>query len=308
MKKTILLISGAIFVFSISLRAYSEEKAVKHVRLWMKDGAVEKLHEQLKNYSGKDYQIIPYKVEGGGVARPEGYIMIDLPSVAVAEEVLVGVIAHEWGHQVLEHPKHLPVHPDQPVDSFSLQLSRQNEREADAYAAKFMAKHEYNVKPFVDYLKRAPQSNAHFFNKSTHDSVLARAAHIEKIYNETLNQKPDPNNPEKTNPQKNNEKPGAILSVPANFDLGEIKIGKTTRKLEIKNSGTSELRITSVRSTCGCATASVSKTALAPEESAEILFDVNRTEKSKKKIFTLYIISNDSEKKIRKVTLTAKFI
>jgi len=291
------------------LRAYSEDKEVKHVRLWLKEGAVEKLHEQLKSYSGKNFHIIPYKVEGGGVAIPDGYIMIDLPSVAVAEEVLVGVIAHEWGHQVLGHPKHLPVHPDKPVDSFSLQISRQNEREADAYAAKFMAKHGYNVKAFVDYLKRAPQSNAHFFNKSTHDSVLARAAHIEKIYNEALKQKPDPNNPEKTISQKNNENPGAILLVPANYDLGEITIGKTTRKLEIKNSGNSELRITSVRSTCGCvATVAASKTKLAPGESAQISLEINRTKKLKKTTYILYIISNDIENKIKRVTLTAKFI
>ena len=75
----------------------------------------------MKKYSGKDYQIIPYKVEGGGVARPEGYVMIDIPAEALALEAIVGIVVHEWGHQALGHAKKSQPRPG---GGFSLQVSR----------------------------------------------------------------------------------------------------------------------------------------------------------------------------------------
>lgn len=175
-----------------------------------------------------------------------------------------------------------------------------------------MVKHGYAIKPFVEYLRKSPQSNAHFFNKSTHDSVLARAADIENLYRES---KQVTENKSKTNLNDQNLKAnaaenqkGAVLKVADNYDLGEIDTGTTTRQLEIKNTGGSELRITAVRSTCRCLTASASKTKLAPGETAEIILEINRKEKDKKTEFKLYIISNDSETKVKKITLKAKLI
>lgn len=62
-----------------------------------------------------------------------------------------------------------------------------------------------------------------------------------------------------------------IEIMPSSYDFGEIIYKDVvSRTFQIKNNGRSDLQITRVATSCGCTTASVVKTVLAPGETTEL--------------------------------------
>jgi hypothetical protein len=91
------------------------------------------------------------------------------------------------------------------------------------------------------------------------------------------------------------------------YDFGEVYRGiKVEHVFRVRNAGSDTLRITNVRSSCGCTVALMDKKILAPGGTAQVKasFDSERfagfVEKS------IYVESDDPEKPITKLTLTGK--
>ena len=78
-------------------------------------------------------------------------IVLNLSLIPENVNIIAHILAHEAGHQILEHIK-IPPHQND--------LGK-CEDEADAFAAKFIKSHNYDLEPIKDYIK------------SIHDKTIA---------------------------------------------------------------------------------------------------------------------------------------
>ncbi len=92
-------------------------------------------HQMLVAYSGKDCRIHVSRDNGPGSAHPFDVINLDVKILNYSLEVIAFVLAHEWGHQVLGHLD-TPMTPENTPG---------REDEADVYAAKFQATHNFDI-------------------------------------------------------------------------------------------------------------------------------------------------------------------
>tara|TARA_Y100000768_G_scaffold346843_1_gene294687 strand:- start:2566 stop:2997 length:432 start_codon:yes stop_codon:yes gene_type:complete len=69
------------------------------------------------------------------------------------DSVMAHILAHEWGHHVLEHIEHYPPSSENMPDNTTRQLK---ENEADAYAAEFIKKYNYDKDSIIQFFREHP--------------------------------------------------------------------------------------------------------------------------------------------------------
>ena len=103
-------------------------------------------------------------------------------------------------------------------------------------------------------------------------------------------------------------KPKMVFEAPT-FDFGKIYIGENVvHRFVFKNSGPGELVINSVKSSCGCTAAVVSKTILPKGETGELEVKFNPGHFVGKVTKSVMVNSNDPENPKCKVTITGEVI
>lgn len=80
-------------------------------------------------------------------------ILINQKIIPNNENVYAHILAHEWGHHVLNH---ILVEPPPIHQRPSPSEVQQKENEADLYAAKFIKKHNYDVESICDFMREHP--------------------------------------------------------------------------------------------------------------------------------------------------------
>lgn len=90
------------------------------------------------------------------------------------------------------------------------------------------------------------------------------------------------------------------------WDFGTIRQGDVvTHVFEVRNIGGTELVISRVRTSCGCAAALLSSPEIAPGSSSQIKVSFNSSGYEGKTSKYVYVESNDPDKPLRKLTITA---
>jgi hypothetical protein len=88
-------------------------------------------------------------------------------------------------------------------------------------------------------------------------------------------------------------------------DWGKVKPGKLTTVVQVKNAGTTELKISKVQPACGCTAAPIDKDLLKPGEIGKISITLDVTSRSGPVDKTVSIESNDSSAPMRTLHLKA---
>ncbi|MBN1476728.1 hypothetical protein JXA47_08245 [Candidatus Sumerlaeota bacterium] len=146
------------------------------------DGLMATIVRQLESHSGRRYPVIPSETGNWGQAHPAGVIVFDVSASALDEAIVAGLLAHEWGHLVLGHPQRVLAAGQDP--SLGLRI-RAFEREADAYAARFLATWNYDVEPLAQFLESSPPAQmASTFGHPSHDTGSERAALVRTVFAE----------------------------------------------------------------------------------------------------------------------------
>lgn len=80
-------------------------------------------------------------------------IIINPSLITDNASVIAHILAHEWGHHTLGHI----LHPNVSRNERELEHTRKRkENEADAYAAKFIKDHNYDINSIVFFIKQHP--------------------------------------------------------------------------------------------------------------------------------------------------------
>ena len=85
--------------------------------------------------------------------RYKPMIIINSELIPNDENIIAHILAHEWGHHVLQHIEHCPPPPEKMPNSETRQLK---ENEADAYAADFVAKYKYDKDAIINFFREHP--------------------------------------------------------------------------------------------------------------------------------------------------------
>jgi mono/diheme cytochrome c family protein len=102
---------------------------------------------------------------------------------------------------------------------------------------------------------------------------------------------------------------GPRLEVADSIDLGEVKQGELAEYLvKFSNTGTEELRIEEVATSCGCTAVVLSSRVLAPGEEGELKITLDTFGKRGKIIKTISIFSNDYLEPEKIIQATAEVI
>jgi hypothetical protein len=146
------------------------------------DGLMATVVRQLESHSGRRFPVIPSETGNWGQAHPAGVIVFDVSASALEEAIVAGLLAHEWGHLVLGHPQRvLAAGEDSSLGVRILAF----EREADAYAARFLASWNYDVEPLAQFLEDSPPAQmASTFGHPSHDTGSERAALVRTVFAE----------------------------------------------------------------------------------------------------------------------------
>lgn len=98
--------------------------------------------QQLHTFSGRHFHVFIQNRQDcqPGMAYPESHIIIDSKLLRQPIEVIAFVLAHEWGHQILNHPR-------MPPYTRSSQETSQREDDADRYAVSFHRYFGYSLAP-----------------------------------------------------------------------------------------------------------------------------------------------------------------
>jgi hypothetical protein len=102
--------------------------------------------------------------------------------------------------------------------------------------------------------------------------------------------------------------PKAVLSDTL-VVMGEIyHNAKATRSLTLRNTGSMSLHVVSVRSSCGCTVAGISKSEISPADSAELSFTVNTAILSGKVRKNIVVETNDPARPVLSLYYEAEII
>ena len=122
--------------------------------LFSKGGVVSKLKRRLNKLKGKKCRVTPAK---GTIACVDSndlvYLGVEfLEECQNDEEILAGVMAHEWGHACAHKPVQQQLDAMNWEEIFSLR--REHETLADEISGRLMALMEYDPTKFIEFLKR----------------------------------------------------------------------------------------------------------------------------------------------------------
>lgn len=110
----------------------------------------------------------------------------------------------------------------------------------------------------------------------------------------------------------NIEKKPVIQVTPPSYDFGDIPQEVVSHVFKVENTGESTLEILRVSTSCGCTTASVESTTLAPNQftNLTVTFDPNAMEEEIEDqiLRIIYIKSNDPENPEVEIEITANVI
>ena len=118
------------------------------------DSPLALIYRQLKEFSGVDYRIVPGQAVEWGQAHSNGIILVSMSAFQKPKPILVYRLAHEWGHEALEHQSNLYPTTGE-MWEFRLSLAREEEQ-ADIYAGGFLAEYDYSLEQIIPYLGTLP--------------------------------------------------------------------------------------------------------------------------------------------------------
>ncbi len=118
------------------------------------DSPLALIYRQLKEFSGVDYRIVPGQAVEWGQAHSNGIILVSMSAFQKPNPILVYRLAHEWGHEALEHQSNLYPTTGE-MWEFRLSLIREEEQ-ADIYAGGFLAEYDYSLEQIIPYLGTLP--------------------------------------------------------------------------------------------------------------------------------------------------------
>jgi hypothetical protein len=130
----------------------------------------------LHQYSGQTYRVLPAEQFTAGQALPGGVILLD---VSIAgnpnDNVTRFFLAHEWGHQVHGDPYTGMT----TIGRYKMAITgTQTEDNADQYATTFMKARGYDIDGAVKFFCALPDAGP----ADTHSSGIVRAANISRWY------------------------------------------------------------------------------------------------------------------------------
>lgn len=107
--------------------------------------------------------------------------------------------------------------------------------------------------------------------------------------------------------QENDQQDAPRIFLPeSRWDFGKVIDGNTVRhKFVVKNTGSTDLVIERVRTSCGCAVAQLGKSVLKPGESTPLTIEFDSTGRSGPQEKQVYIRSNDPENPFATITILA---
>ncbi len=140
-----------------------------------------KVYSQLLGYSGKQFKVFPYQTNLIGLAKPGGEIIIDISVIGKPIEVLAFWLAHEWAHQDLGHAVNQFSTPQMTRNAFLRRKAfpTSSEDEADMWAAEFLARHDYQLQPILQYFCGMENDS----RDRNHSSWQLRALNVIHHYN-----------------------------------------------------------------------------------------------------------------------------
>ena len=160
---------------------------------------VRSITNELTSFSGKSFPVFLKECRGWAEAREDGTVVIDLKIVKEQQkETVAYLLAHEWGHLVKNaeagkepHAKSQRRKGDalNPETIGAAISSREDEREADRFAVKFMAHAGLSVEPFVKFLLAAPDDQRLHYGLHTHDTKEVRAKFIRDAHENLMQQR-----------------------------------------------------------------------------------------------------------------------
>ena len=84
-------------------------------------------------------------------------IIVVNPDILPCDENIVAhVISHEWGHHVCKHLLNRSKPMSESMYFESPETKWKKENEADAYAARFVSEHNYNIEAIADFFRSNP--------------------------------------------------------------------------------------------------------------------------------------------------------
>ena len=93
------------------------------------------------------------------------------------------------------------------------------------------------------------------------------------------------------------------------FDFGDIdNLNRVSKEIELKNTGENPLIIESVKASCGCTASSLTKKELEPMGTSTVTVSFNPKGRSGKQNKSVTFVSNDHEKKVKKIFFTANVV
>lgn len=154
-------------------------------------GIVDRLRKKLKTISGRDAKIVPAHATIAMASQEEGLVYVGiefLEEYQGQDEVIAGVLAHEWGHLIEELP---PGFDAELLNYDQLwELRREKEAEADAFAGRALHQIGYSPQGFIKLLK-ASKGKIHtqkYFSVATRVAIVERAYRMEQERLKSLDQ------------------------------------------------------------------------------------------------------------------------
>ncbi|MDD5331945.1 MAG: hypothetical protein PHE43_03970 [Candidatus Nanoarchaeia archaeon] len=134
---------------------------------------ISKIIDQLKEYSGISFSVLYVQTFELGKSISLGLIFIDFSVLAKEKDIIAFVMAHEVGHQVL---RHFLVRKNGQADiNYNTGQILAMEREADAYAARFLCKYGYDIEKVCNFAITIP------FSDPEHGTWQERVELIKKV-------------------------------------------------------------------------------------------------------------------------------
>jgi len=171
--------------------------------LFAQQGVVGRLKRKLNTLSKKKGKVVPAHGIIAMAHAEDGVVYVGIEFVAANhqnEDLLAGVMAHEWGHLNEDLP---PGFDPEKLNWNELhELRRDKEAEADAYAGQALARIEQTPREIIEFLKnQKTKTKTHkYHNVETRIAIIERAHSQEKqrqssLKNLKFSADPDVSNP-----------------------------------------------------------------------------------------------------------------
>lgn len=139
------------------------------------------VEQQLIDYSGKVFRVVPGQSFQWGQAHAGGWIILDISSASAEKPILAFRLAHEWGHEALGHQPNIYQPSGSPWRFRATPTA--DEDAADEYAGKFLATYHYDLDSVTSYLRSLPAMPGDF----QHSDGPRRARIVETAYESVPN-------------------------------------------------------------------------------------------------------------------------